>query len=243
LFGNNPIRPVTRNPNQLSVEECFYTLQGEGPFAGSPALFIRLSGCNLACTFCDTQFEVMAETTADVIAVVKDICARFTLKQRRFVVLTGGEPLRQDPVLLLQALRHSGTQRVQIETAGTVWPSTLESLVWSQFVTLVCSPKMPKIHPTVRANCRHYKYIIRAGQVDPQDGLPNWPTQAKYGVDAVHSPDHIWRQLGPEDTVWLSPCDDYDPGANKANLFAARDSCLKHGYHLTLQMHKLVELP
>ena len=58
MHGTNPIRPpVTGDGAMLEVQHIFPTLQGEGPYAGVPAVFIRLGGCNLACTFCDTEFE------------------------------------------------------------------------------------------------------------------------------------------------------------------------------------------
>ena len=59
MFGTNPKRPPLKNHDGLSLDvvEIFPTIQGEGPFSGMPAIFIRLGGCNLACDFCDTEFE------------------------------------------------------------------------------------------------------------------------------------------------------------------------------------------
>ena len=58
MFGTNPSRKqVLDDGQELWVQEVFYTLQGEGPFSGQPALFIRLAGCNLRCFWCDTEFE------------------------------------------------------------------------------------------------------------------------------------------------------------------------------------------
>ena len=58
MFGKNKIlKPEIHDGNNLDVQEIFPTLQGEGPYAGWPAVFIRLGGCNLACDFCDTEFE------------------------------------------------------------------------------------------------------------------------------------------------------------------------------------------
>jgi 7-carboxy-7-deazaguanine synthase len=95
MFGKNPIRPIVFNPKQLAVESIFYTIQGEGPFAGMPSLFIRLAGCNLACHFCDTQFETQADNPQDWEIVANRILA-FPIHQRRLVVVTGGEPMRQN---------------------------------------------------------------------------------------------------------------------------------------------------
>jgi len=58
MLGDNPKRPPTNGDGtSLLVKNIFKTLQGEGPHAGVPAVFIRLGGCNLACSFCDTEFE------------------------------------------------------------------------------------------------------------------------------------------------------------------------------------------
>ena len=58
MFGNNPILPPKKTDGQnLDVQEIFATFQGEGIFTGFPSIFIRLGGCNLACAFCDTEFD------------------------------------------------------------------------------------------------------------------------------------------------------------------------------------------
>jgi 7-carboxy-7-deazaguanine synthase len=97
----------------LKVNEIFGpTIQGEGIDAGLPAQFIRLSGCNLSCKFCDTDFldsEVMTEND-----IIKKLKSRPNL-----IVITGGEPLTQNIEPLLQALKANGF-RVGLETNGTL---------------------------------------------------------------------------------------------------------------------------
>jgi 7-carboxy-7-deazaguanine synthase len=239
MFGNNPIRSVTSDPGNLAVEEMFYTIQGEGPQAGEPCVFIRLAGCNLACHFCDTQFETQAENLQPIGSILNSLLESFTRKQRRLIILTGGEPLRQDPTTLLIQLLNLGTELIQIETAGTVWPKNaeLDRLVATGKVQLVCSPKTPKIHEFVIGNCDHYKYVITAGETDPDDGLPNRGTQ-------VATKDKLQKlyRASSSDTIWLSPCDAYDNERNYNNMVEARDLCLKHGYRLSLQVHKIINV-
>lgn len=243
MFGQNPIRQQENDDTHLAVEEIFFTLQGEGPEAGRPALFIRLAGCNLACHFCDTQFETQAENPRPVPEILRDILSKHSAQERRFVVLTGGEPLRQNFLTLLDGLLVNGTELVQIETAGTLWIQGLEDYIQKGKVMLVCSPKTPRVHRAVQAYCNHWKYIVRAGELG-EDGLPRRGTQQA----TKDMTSHIFRPLAafaatPREalgTIWLSPCDDYDFDQNEANKAEAVASCMKHGYRLSLQMHKIV---
>lgn len=119
-----------------SVKEIFYTLQGEGANAGRPAIFCRFAGCNLwtgreadrasaVCQFCDTDFVGTDGTgggkfdTAEELAVT--IASHWPAghRQRRFAVLTGGEPLLQVDAALIDALHAQGFT-IAVETNGTV---------------------------------------------------------------------------------------------------------------------------
>lgn len=253
MFGQNPIRSQEQDPTRLAFQEMFYTLQGEGPHAGRPALFIRLAGCNLACHFCDTEFESGIDDLRDVAVLAEEIRQRFTDQQREFVVLTGGEPMRQNFTGLLARLFADGTKLVQIETAGTLWVQGLERYIQHGLVELVCSPKTPRVNLNVAVYCKHWKYIVRAGEDSPADGLPKRGTQLAnhekaqvlYRPRVKDGMDETPWELDPkreEVTIWLSPCDEYDPAKNRANMLAARDLCLKWGYRLSLQMHKIVEV-
>ncbi len=95
-----------------SINEMFYSLQGEGYHVGTPAVFIRFAGCNLACPFCDTQHRHGTRKTLDEIV---DFAARH---KARLVVLTGGEPALQVDAALVEEL-HAIGKYVAIETNGT----------------------------------------------------------------------------------------------------------------------------
>lgn len=154
-----------------SVKEIFYTLQGEGANAGRPAVFCRFAGCNLwsgresdrataVCGFCDTDFLgtdgdgggkfAAAESLAD--AIEKQWPSKH--HDRRFVVLTGGEPLLQIDAALIDALRARGFT-IAVETNGTL--TAVKGIDW-----LCVSPKAGSV------------LVIRAGQelklVFPQVG-------------------------------------------------------------------------
>ena len=129
----------------LRVAEIFRSLQGEGLFTGTTSLFLRTTGCNLRCWFCDTPYtswkpEGQQRLWTDVLdEVLGDGCEH--------VVITGGEPLLQpDLVPLTQELRAAG-RVVTIETAGTVYRPVAADL-------MSISPKLGNSQPSVERSAR-----------------------------------------------------------------------------------------
>lgn len=112
------------------VNEIFYSLQGEGRWMGRPAVFVRMSGCNLKCPFCDTDFRGYKEMSAD------DILSRCLEEggECRFIVLTGGEPSLQVDEQLIATLHQAGYY-LSMETNGT--HAIPEGIDW-----VTCSPKV-----------------------------------------------------------------------------------------------------
>ena len=96
----------------MRVNEIFYSLQGEGYYSGTPAVFVRLSGCNLRCPFCDTRHESGREMSE------KEIVEAVGQYPARHVVVTGGEPALQLTESLVDALHATG-RYVAVETNGT----------------------------------------------------------------------------------------------------------------------------
>lgn len=117
----------------MRVNEIFYSLQGEGRFTGTPAVFIRFAGCNLKCSFCDTRHEPFKEMTEDEIART---AASYPASH---VVITGGEPTLQLTPGLINKL-HACGKFVQIETNGTTALPHGCDVDW-----VTCSPKTGEI--------------------------------------------------------------------------------------------------
>ena len=105
----------TRLSTVLPVMEAFYTVQGEGLFAGHAAYFIRLGGCDVGCVWCDVKDSWDAEVHPKL--AVEDIVAEAAKHPARIAVVTGGEPLMHDLKPLTDALRNAGF-RTHIETSG-----------------------------------------------------------------------------------------------------------------------------
>lgn len=98
----------------LSVNETFVSIQGEGGLIGAPALFIRLDGCPLRCSWCDTPYALAGDSgkPMDVQSLAR------LARHHRHVIITGGEPLAQDIKPLVEALQAS---HVTVETSGTIF--------------------------------------------------------------------------------------------------------------------------
>lgn len=228
MFGNNPVRSQVLDPSgKLNVIEVFYTIQGEGPYAGMPSVFVRLAGCNLRCHFCDTNFEEGAH-----LMEVSDLVADIKLKAKgktKLVVITGGEPLIQNIVPLCKALV-ADSFRIQIETAGTIWVPELENVP----LMLVCSPKTGKVHQQIAKRCKHFKYVVAVGDTLIDDQIISATQPKSKAMPLAKSPDGA--------TVWLQPRDDHDAELNQLNQNWVKNLCLEHGYRFSLQLHKLLEV-
>lgn len=222
MYGTNPIRPPSNGDGQtLNIQSIFATLQGEGIYSGWPAVFIRLGGCNLACKFCDTEFESFSEIKLeDIIAEVERLSANAGKRIRNLVVITGGEPFLQ-PISKLCEWLIEAEFLVQIETNGTLYRELPDE------VDIICSPKNNgkgyfPVRQDLLARINAFKFIISAGCTD-------------YSAIA---------EVGQESgiPVYVQPMDEYDDIKNKANLKLATKIAIEQGYRLSLQLHKIVEI-
>ena len=106
LLNIQPIEKLAHPVDgKLDVHSIFFTIQGEGPFTGHPAIFIRLAGCNLQCPKCDTDYTSKRSRMLyqDILGEVRRLTPK-THKNRTLIVITGGEPLRQDLHMLLDLI-------------------------------------------------------------------------------------------------------------------------------------------
>lgn len=154
--------------DKLRINEIFYSIQGEGTYVGCPAIFIRFSGCNLKCSFCDTRHKSYFELTEDeLIHSVKEELTRlgyssfeenFILKEQLQLIMTGGEPLLQLSLSLVKKFIMLGFI-VCIETNGSKELMSKEREVEIKNILNLCAVTVcPKIKDTseeilMRAQC------------------------------------------------------------------------------------------
>jgi 7-carboxy-7-deazaguanine synthase len=106
----------------MKINEIFYSLQGEGMWTGRPNIFIRTSGCNLRCTFCDTRYAYEEGKEMSINEILKEI----TKYNCQFVCITGGEPLLQEDIYELIKTLLERNYYIIIETNGSI---SIEKLV------------------------------------------------------------------------------------------------------------------
>jgi 7-carboxy-7-deazaguanine synthase len=224
MFGKNKISHLKNHRgNFLEVQEIFATIQGEGPYAGRPAIFIRLGGCNLKCSFCDTEFDSpktinLPEIIENVIELSKNSKQKIV---RKLVVITGGEPMLQPISKLCNKLLKLKFQ-IQIETNGTLMRKLPKA------VKIICSPKNSQgkyynLHPELLIRISALKFLISAS--NPHYSCVPDLGQSKYNIP-----------------VYVQAIDEYDIIKNQANLRKACQICDEHGYFISMQIHKILNI-
>ena len=143
----------------MRVNETFVSLQGEGFFTGTPAFFLRFSGCNLRCPFCDTQHQTFTEMNED------EIVQEASRYKPRHIVITGGEPAMQLTQSLVDKLHEVGFF-IQVETNGTL--PLPEGIDW-----VTCSPKSSPVRKDLKMN--ELKVLYQGLGDDPEHFLESLP--------------------------------------------------------------------
>ncbi len=229
----------------LLVSETFHSVQGEGKFAGVPSYFIRTSGCNLRCWWCDTPYTSWrAEGGLQSVEALLDAALA---SGARHVVLTGGEPMMfpEQVGWLCDKLRDRD-RVVTIETNGTVYASAVTPDLWS------VSPKLASAAPDGSSGQGSYAANQSARELHLKnlhpDALPFFlngaDVQYKFVVtgrlgDTTEVDEMVARYKLPPEKVWLMPEGrSRDEVMDKAGWVA--DACKAKGYNLTLRLHTLM---
>ncbi len=202
-----------------TVGELFYSIQGEGARAGSPAVFVRLAGCNLHCRWCDTKYS----WGSGVDITEEELVAGILSYNSPGLVITGGEPLLQAPAIekLLELLPDS--LFVEIETNGTIPPTPVLAARVNQWNV---SPKLahsgnaiptlcaPALNDFVATGHAWFKFVVQVEE--------DWP-----GIAAL---------CLPQERIILMPC-----ATTREQLETARptvvDMCLRHRVRFSDRLH------
>lgn len=248
--------------SSLFVHSIFHTIQGEGPFSGVPAVFVRLGGCNLQCPGCDTEYTkgVGSLTISEIFEKIGEVAEG---SKTDLVVITGGEPFRQNLEILVNQLHHNHI-RVQIETNG----SMAAQGEFKYPPVIVCSPKSAKLNPEMIPMIDHFKYVLDCMDMNPDDGLPVTALAHRATPHVARPPE------GFKGNIYLQPMDmtefygdhkdlpDFSDESsdiigsmdkamehynnvhthNKDNTTACVESAMYHGYTVQLQIHKILEM-
>ena len=225
------------------VNEIFYTLQGEGCHSGIPAVFVRFSGCNLRCPWCDTEFSDYTEMTAEEIVAEALSLYDIPNERRRMVVLTGGEPSLQVDDALVEALHAAGFY-ICIETNGTrPLPAGID---W-----ITCSPKM--VYQSERRSVSE-TVCQQSGLSEKRSSLAlKRVNEVKVVFTGEYDP-AVWRQYLEAEHWLLQPLryngewllqsgiDEWEDDRND-NLDETVRYILSHPFwRLSVQLHKIVGL-
>ena len=204
MFGKNEIvgRKYFPAEDELLVTSYFVTLQGEGPYSGLPAVFVRLSKCNLACSFCDTYFDSGDWMTfGDLKARLNEEVWDRPLSMDKYVlVITGGEPMLQKALAPFLKSQEGEWKAMQIESNGII-PQAIPDTV-----TLVVSPKClekggksikylkPGKAMLDRADC--LKFVMESDASSPYSEVPHWALdwQRDTGKEIYVSPMNIYNR-------------------------------------------------
>ena len=219
----------------MNISEIFYTIQGEGQYLGYPSIFVRTSGCNIRCEWCDTPYTSWdpEKNIIDVHDVMDKVEELIPIDFLPHVVITGGEPYLQNDLPEFVNLLKQRQLFVTIETNGTIFiPTKVDFLSISPKLS-TSAPRNEKwvaIHNEKRLNFEALKSMMNSCEF-----------QLKFVVDTpsdFKEIDTIVESLGSDvrKFVILMP-----QGRRKHELSQKykiiADHCLKKGYRMTPRLH------
>ncbi len=220
----------------MLVAEIFHSLQGEGELTGVPSVFVRASGCNLRCNWCDTPYaswnpEGKEMSVGEIVAEVEKFPARH-------VVLTGGEPMVAKGIRELAAELRQRGKHITIETAATISPGDIACDLAS------LSPKLRNSTPGAELfegwHGRHEK--LRRQPAVVREWVEKYPYQLKFVVAQESDVAEIQLLLGdvggkiPSEKILLMP-EGITTEALRARQPMVAELCKTHGYRLCQRLH------
>ena len=218
----------------MRIAEIFYSIQGEGRLLGIPSVFVRTSGCNLRCVWCDTPYTSWRPDGEEL--SLKKILEKVAGFPARHVVITGGEPLLARQIVELSAAIKEAGAHITVETAATVFRPVICDL-------MSLSPKLSHSTPRRRAGGRfasmHEQKRLKLDVI--QKFLDRYDCQLKFVVNREQDfaeIDQVLRQLSHWESsqVLIMP-----QGKTRAELQEKAnwivEACKQRGYGFTPRLH------
>jgi 7-carboxy-7-deazaguanine synthase len=234
----------------MRIAEIFYSVQGEGKLTGIPSVFVRASGCNLRCTWCDTPYASWNPEGPD--RSVDSILEEVVSHNARHIVLTGGEPLMfKEMVPLIQRLKRLH-KHITVETAGTLW---LDGLPPGAIDLASISPKLQNstprereggrfaaLHEKQRLNLDVLQNFASSGGGVVTDcqwkfvlAAPEDLTEIEAVIAQVNAGIPFERRIQPEDVLLMPEGTNAETLSERSRWIA--DLCKHHGYRLSPRLH------
>ncbi|MBC8063990.1 MAG: 7-carboxy-7-deazaguanine synthase QueE [Chlorobia bacterium] len=219
---------------KLRISEIFASVQGEGIWVGVPSVFVRTSGCNLRCSWCDTPYA--SWNPEGPIVEVRDIIAEVERHQIDHVVLTGGEPMIFDPIVELAATLKELGHTITIETAGTFHrdlPCDLMSI----------SPKLANSTPPPESGFVPRHETIRLDRTPLSYLMDAYHCQLKFVVNPdqpgdLEEIDDLLQNLPPiEPSRILLMAEGIDSETLNRRMKALVPICISRNWRLTPRLH------
>jgi 7-carboxy-7-deazaguanine synthase len=213
----------------LKIAELFYSIQGEGSLVGVPSVFVRTSGCNLRCRWCDTPYTSWRPEGTDW--TIERILDEVKAYPARHVVVTGGEPMIAPEIVpLTERLRDAG-RHITIETAGTVFEPVACDL-------MSISPKLANSTPEGPFAAQHERLRIQEDVL--RRLMTRYPYQLKFVMERPEDLDEVAalvEAVGAErERVILMPeGTDRERLAERSGWLA--ETCKQEGFRFSPRLH------
>ncbi len=213
----------------MKIAELFYSLQGEGALIGVPSVFIRTSGCNLRCSWCDTPYTSWQPEGSDL--ELNEIIDEVKAHPARHVVVTGGEPMILPEVVpLTEKLRALGLH-ITVETAGTVFRPVACDL-------MSISPKLANSTPTGPWAAQHDRLRLQPDVLG--ELMARYPYQLKFVIAEPDDLDEVRRLLdglaADRERVILMPEGTDRERLRERSLWLA-EICKNEGFRFSPRLH------
>jgi 7-carboxy-7-deazaguanine synthase len=213
----------------LRIAELFYSIQGEGALVGVPSFFIRTSGCNLRCSWCDTPYTSWQPEGVEM--ELERILDEVRAHPARHVVVTGGEPMIAPEILpLTEKLRDAG-MHITIETAGTVFHPVACDL-------MSISPKLANSTPEGRFGAQHERLRIQPPIL--AELMARYDYQLKFVIEAPTDLAEVCELVGAlaadRERVILMP-EGTDPDRLRERSLWLAEICKDEGFRFSPRLH------